>query len=102
MNINILTPDKEIFSGKIVSLKVPGTLGQFQVLKGHAPIVSSLKNGTVILITNGGSYMYYNEETGTIEEGSQKGKEINFSIDGGFIEVLNDNISLLVKGFKKS
>ena len=98
MNITILTPDKEIFQGAIVSIKVPGTLGQFQVLKGHAPIVSSLQNGEVTLVTDGGEYKFYNQDTGTIEEGSQKGKEIKYAIGGGFIEVLNDNISLLVRG----
>ena len=61
MNITILTPDKEIFQGGIVSVKVPGTVGQFQVLKGHAPIVSSLQSGEVVLVTDGGTYKYYEE-----------------------------------------
>lgn len=100
MNITILTPDKEIFQGGITSVKVPGTLGQFQVLKGHAPIVSSLKKGEITLVTDDGSYKYYNEESGTIEEGTQNGKEIKYAINGGFIEVLNNNISLLVRGIQ--
>jgi F-type H+-transporting ATPase subunit epsilon len=100
MVISVLTPDKEIFQGKIVSVKVPGTLGQFQVLKNHAPIVSSLGSGEVVLVTNGGAYRFYNEEKGVIEEGSQKGYEIKYTISGGFIEVLNNNISLLVRGLK--
>ena len=98
MNITILTPDKEIFQGKIVSVKVPGTVGQFQVLKGHAPIVSSLTKGEVTLVTNGGAYRFFEEESGTIQTGSQNGKEMKFAIGGGFIEVLNDEISLLVRG----
>ncbi|HFA50352.1 MAG TPA: F0F1 ATP synthase subunit epsilon [Bacteroidetes bacterium] len=98
MNISILTPDKEIFQGAITSVKVPGTLGQFQVLKGHAPIVSSLGNGEVALVTDGGSYKYYDEESGTIKEGSKPGHEINYKISGGFIEVLNNEISLLIRG----
>ena len=97
MNITVLTPDKEIFHGPIVSVKVPGTLGQFQVLKGHAPIVSSLQEGTVTLVTNGGEYKYYDEEKGTIETGSQTGYTLNYKIGGGFIEVLNDEISLLIR-----
>lgn len=100
MNITILTPDKEIFQGDIVSIKVPGTLGQFQVLKGHAPIVSSLQTGKVTLVTAGGDYKFYNEESGTIEMGSQKGKTMHYNISGGFIEVLNDQISLLIRGAK--
>jgi len=100
VNITILTPDKEIFQGAIVSVKVPGTLGQFQVLKGHAPIVSSLGNGEITLVTDGGEYKFYNQDSGTIEEGTQKGKEIKYTVSGGFIEVLNNNISLLVRGIQ--
>lgn len=97
MNISILTPDKEIFQGAVSSVKVPGTLGQFQVLKGHAPIVSSLGAGEVVLVTEGGVYKYYDSESSTIKEGNQKGQEINYHISGGFIEVLNDDISLLIR-----
>ena len=97
MNITILTPDKEIFQGDIVSVKVPGTLGQFQVLKGHAPIVSSLANGEVVLVTNGGPYKFYDEESGTIKEASKPGETIRYKISGGFVEVLNNEISLLIR-----
>ena len=97
MNITILTPDKEIFSGQIVSVKVPGALGQFQVLNNHAPIVSSLGAGDVVLVTNGGAYKFYDEESGTIKEGHKSGETIRYNISGGFIEVLNNEISLLIR-----
>ncbi len=98
MNISVLTPDKEVFLGTVTSVKVPGTLGQFQVLKGHAPIVSSLEAGQVTLLTSEGEHKVYNEETGSIDSISDKGRSITFQIGGGFIEVLNDEISLLVQG----
>jgi len=79
MNISILTPDKEIFQGAITSVKVPGTDGQFQVLNNHAPIVSSLGEGDVTIVKEGGEKM-------------------TFGIKGGFIEVLNNEISLLLQG----
>ena len=101
MNISILTPDKEVFHGVVISVKVPGTMGEFQVLKNHAPIVSSLEKGIVTLVTNGGSYKFYDEESGTIKEGSESGKTLKFNIGGGFIEVLNNEISLLVRGVKQ-
>ncbi len=102
MDITILTPDKEVFQGKVVSVKVPGSGGQFQVLKNHAPIVSSLDHGFVNLVTAKGEYSYFNDETGTIETGEEAGREISFEIQGGFIEVLNNNISLLVRGLKNN
>ncbi len=81
MTISILTPDKEIFQGAITSVKVPGTDGQFQVLKNHAPIVSALSKGDVIFVKEGGEKM-------------------KITIEKGFIEVLNNEVSLLVQGVK--
>ena len=77
MEIVVLTPEKELFSGSIKSVKVPGAKGQFQVLKGHAPIVSSLEKGVVTVV----------DHAGTKHE---------FPIERGFIEVLADEVSVLV------
>ena len=101
MNITILTPDKEIFHGAVVSVKVPGTLGEFQVLKNHAPIVSSLGKGTINLVTAGGEHRYYDHDSSTIMTGMEKDKTLTFQISGGFIEVLNNEVSLLARGLKK-
>lgn len=78
MNISVLTPDKELFEGEIKSVKVPGTDGQFQILNNHAAIVSSLGNGEVALV-------------------KANGEKMNFGIKNGFIEVLNNEVSLLVQ-----
>ncbi len=82
MNLVVLTPDKEVFQGPITSIKVPGVTGQFEILKGHAPVVSALKEGTVRITKSDG--------------GDQK-----FSIEKGFIEVLKDEIALLVQGVQE-
>jgi len=79
----ILTPEKEVYSGKIKSVKVPGANGQFEILKGHAPIVSSLVEGEVRVIDQGGANFKYN-------------------IERGFVEVINDEVSLLVRGLTTS
>ena len=50
MNLVVLTPEQELFNGAITSVKVPGTKGQFEILKGHAPIVSSLVAGVVRIV----------------------------------------------------
>jgi len=79
VNLSVLTPDKELFAGGIESVKVPGISGQFEILKGHAAIVSALGSGPVRILTTEGS-------------------TINYQIEKGFIEVLNDEVSLLVQG----
>ncbi|MEL7118235.1 MAG: hypothetical protein AAFO07_02305 [Bacteroidota bacterium] len=98
MNISVLTPEKQLFEGHIESVKVPGVLGQFQVLKNHAPVVSALEAGTIYLVTEGGQHKYYDEESGTIKVAEEKGKEISYKISGGFIEVLNNEVALLIQG----
>ncbi|MCB9292947.1 MAG: F0F1 ATP synthase subunit epsilon [Lewinellaceae bacterium] len=98
MNITVLTPEKEIFHGSINSVKVPGSQGAFQVLKNHAPIVSSLEEGKVSIVTAGGGYRYFDIESGAIKESQEEGRTLTFTIQGGFIEVLNNEISLLVTG----
>ena len=82
MNLVVLTPEKEVFNGIVKSVKVPGTSGQFEVLENHAPIVSALTYGTVRLLT---------------EDGAKR----TFKIDKGFIEVLNNEVALLVQGYKE-
>ncbi|MCR9290890.1 MAG: F0F1 ATP synthase subunit epsilon [Bacteroidetes bacterium] len=101
MNITVLTPDKEVFKGKITSVKVPGTLGQFQILKNHAPIVSSLQEGEIKIVASEGVHQYYDSESGTIQEADEPGKSYSFTITRGFIEVLNNEVSLLVQGVGK-
>ncbi len=83
MNISVLSPDKEIFSGPITSVKVPGISGQFEVLNNHAPIVSALGKGKVFLKKEDGS-------------------NLTFSIRKGFIEVLANEVSLLVQGVEEA
>jgi F-type H+-transporting ATPase subunit epsilon len=78
MKIEIITPDKKIFEGDIRSIRVPGKKGSFQVLKDHAPIISTLENGPVIII-------------------DQSGTEIRYQINGGVIEVKQNLIILLAE-----
>ncbi len=81
MNLIVLTPGKQIFLGAINSIKVPGTSGEFEVRKGHAAIVSSLKDGKVKIKP-------------------VEGQTIEFTIQNGFLEVLKNEVSLLVQGYK--
>jgi F-type H+-transporting ATPase subunit epsilon len=76
MKIEIITPDKKIYDGEIKSVRVPGKKGSFQVLKDHAPIISTLDSGSVRMI-------------------DQDNNEIIYNISGGVIEVKANKIILL-------
>ena len=76
MKIEIVTPDSKVYSGEIRSVRVPGTKGSFQVLKDHAPIISTLEKGTVYI-------------------SDDQGNEVRYEITGGVIEVKKNRIILL-------
>ncbi len=101
MNVSILTPEREVFQGAVTSVKVPGAKGEFQVLNNHAPIVSALEAGVIHIVTAQGEYRFFDEATGEIKTSTEPGKTLQFSISGGFIEVLNNEIALLVHGMRE-
>lgn len=81
MRIEIITPDKKVFEGDIRSVRVPGKKGSFQVLKDHAPIISTLENGPVFVV-------------------GEDGNETIFEVSGGVIEVKSNRIILLADSVK--
>ncbi len=77
MTIEIITPDRKVFTGEATSVTFPGSEGQFQVLNEHAPMVSTLAKGPVLL------------ETIT---GQQR-----FVVDGGVVEILRNRVLVLAE-----
>jgi F-type H+-transporting ATPase subunit epsilon len=77
MQLEIITPDRKVFSGEATSVTFPGIEGQFQVLNDHAPLVSTLSRGPVTIVTNGGPQ--------------------SFTVDGGVVEVLNNRVLVLAE-----
>ncbi|OYU55980.1 MAG: ATP synthase F1 subunit epsilon [Chitinophagaceae bacterium BSSC1] len=79
MNVEILTPEKKLFSGEVYGVQLPGITGLFEILDKHAPLVSALGKGNVKILKDKNSFE-------------------NFSIQGGFVEVLNNKATVLVEG----
>ena len=59
MNLEILTPDKKVFEGEVISVTVPGAQGSFEILNNHAPIISILDDGKVIVRSAGKEQKFY-------------------------------------------
>ncbi len=74
MFVEIITPDRKVFSAEAKVLTLPGMNGSFQVLDDHAAMVSSLSKGTLVA-----------------------DKEV-FEIEGGVVEVLNNKVLVLAEG----
>ena len=77
MNLEIITPDKKVFTGEAVAVTLPGTEGQFQILNSHAPLVSTLGKGEVVIDTGAGKQ--------------------TVTVGGGVVEVLNNKILVLAE-----
>ena len=77
MILEIITPEKQVFTGEVTSVKFPGTSGEFEVQNNHAPIISILTSGVIRVITS--------------EKNTEK-----FDINGGVIEMQNNKIIVLV------
>jgi F-type H+-transporting ATPase subunit epsilon len=80
MNLEILTPEKKLYSGEVYGVQMPGISGSFEVLEKHAPLVSALKAGRVKVLKDKQSHAAF------------------FDITGGFVEVLNNKVTLLAEG----
>ncbi|MBR1462165.1 MAG: ATP synthase F1 subunit epsilon [Prevotella sp.] len=78
LKLKIVSPERVEFEGEVISVTVPGTLGRFEVLVNHAPIISSL-------------------EKGIVERQTPDGERTEMNISGGFIEVQKNVVSLCVE-----
>ncbi len=78
MFLEILTPEKKIFEGEVNGINLPGASGGFELLNSHAPIISALTKGTVKVNAKDGVK--------------------SFSINSGFVECLNNKVTVLVEG----
>jgi F-type H+-transporting ATPase subunit epsilon len=66
LNLEIITPEKPIFKDQIEAVTIPGTLGSFQILKNHAPLISTFEIG-IIKVKKDSAETYYSTSGGTVE-----------------------------------
>lgn len=80
MNLEILTPEKKLYSGEVYGVQMPGISGSFEVLDKHAPLVSALRAGRVKILKDKQNHFAY------------------FDIQGGFVEVIDNRVTVLAEG----
>ncbi|MBM4158001.1 MAG: ATP synthase F1 subunit epsilon [Ignavibacteria bacterium] len=78
IDLEIISPNKTVFKGKIKSITAPGTAGEFQILYNHASLVSSLDIGIIKFIT-------------------ESDEEMDYSTSGGILEVKNNVVNILAE-----
>tara|TARA_B100002052_G_C15811965_1_gene566312 strand:+ start:560 stop:820 length:261 start_codon:yes stop_codon:yes gene_type:complete len=74
-HVEIITLEKVVYSGDVESIVVPGAEGQLGILANHASLMSILSTGLIRLIS--------------------EGNEVRFNVDGGFIEVNKNSVTIL-------
>ena len=88
MQLEIITPEAEIFVGEADAVQFPGFDGSFQVLNNHAPIIAALAKGDVkVDLTD----MFDTDNDGTNK------KVIRVAIKGGVIEMQNNKVIVLAE-----
>ncbi len=78
MNVEIITPDTNIFNGEASLIQLPGVDGLFEVLHNHAPMIAALGEGKVKIKKDNGETEY-------------------FDIDGGVLEVKENKVLVLAE-----
>lgn len=77
MYLEIVTPEKKLFTGEVRLISLPGSKGSFEILNNHAPIISTLEKGHVRIIDS-------------------QGKESYVEIGRGVVECVDNNVIVLV------
>ena len=80
--LEIVTPEKMTFSGKVEEVTIPGTEGEFGVLRGHEAFLSSVDIGELIYI--------------------QDSKKTHYSVNTGYAEVTANKVTILIETAEKS
>jgi F-type H+-transporting ATPase subunit epsilon len=81
MQLEILTPERKLFAGEVYGIQLPGIAGSFEILEKHAPMVSALGRGTMKVLK---------DKSGQ--------NNTRYSIEGGFMEVIQNKVTVLVEG----
>ena len=77
MNLEIISPEKIVYTGEAEQVTLPGLSGLFTILDRHAPIISALNKGVLIYQVNGG--------------------DVELAINGGFVEVKKNIVSVCIE-----
>jgi len=78
VNVDIVSPDGKVFRGEVARIRAPGVQGSFEVLHNHAPMIAAFGIGSIVLTTS-------------------SGERIAFATSGGFLEVVDNHVSILAE-----
>jgi F-type H+-transporting ATPase subunit epsilon len=80
--LEIVTPEKMTFSGKVEEVTIPGTEGEFGVLRGHEAFLSSVDIGELNFV--------------------QDNKKTHYAVNTGYAEVTANKVTILIETAERS
>ena len=79
---SLVAPERELFAGDVDQVDAPGAEGDFGVLAGHEPLMTTLRAGEVVVTTGGAKRV--------------------FTVDGGFADITPESFTLLADGAREA
>ena len=95
MYLEIVSPEATLFSSEVDAVVVPGVKGEFEMLNNHAPIVSTLREGTVRIKVHSQSHMTFDDLHGTIKPLSDDKNVLTLDIKSGTVESKDNKVIVL-------
>ena len=96
MYLEVVSPEAVLFASKVDSITVPGTDGEFQMLENHAPIVSTLQEGTVKIQVHSKEHLELDDLHGKIVPHADDNRVLTVAIQSGTIEFKDNKAIILV------
>ena len=93
MKLEIITPESNVFSGEAKAVSLPGLDGIFQVLNNHAPVISALKKGSLVVELE----QPLTEDQKNDFIALESPEKISISIDGGVAELNQNKLIVLAE-----
>lgn len=78
LHVDIVSPSGSVFRGEATGVRAPGVEGSFEVLYNHAPMIAAFEVGPLFVSTS-------------------EGDRVVFATSGGFLEVLDNNVTVLAE-----
>lgn len=93
MKLEIITPESNVFSGEATAVSLPGLDGIFQVLNNHAPVISALKKGSLVVELE----QPLTEDQKNDFIAIESPEKISVSINGGVAELNQNKLIVLAE-----
>ena len=76
--VDIVSPTGSVFKGEVARVRAPGVQGTFEILHNHAPMIAAIELGPLFITLSNGD-------------------RVAFATSGGFVEVLNNTVTVLAE-----